>query len=144
MLWWLARVENGQSVAVAPTYPECEEADLRETLKAVCELEPLTIFHEPINVRAENVSRMQTQAAALGVSLRTEVFASREQWQDYAIASLGSVRRIAQELKIENRLHLWPDKALGSTSLVRRMENPKQYVNRLQHWWSRVSEWPKE
>src|SRR6266516_2764526 len=67
-------------VAIAPTYPECDETDLRETLSAIAELEPITIFHEPINVRAENVARMKAQADALGVSLKTDVFATRERW----------------------------------------------------------------
>jgi DNA repair photolyase len=129
-------------VAIAPTYPECDDEDLRATLKAVRELEPVTIFHEPINIRAENVGRMQAQATALGIALKTEVFATRAQWQDYAIGALGSVRQIAKELGIENRLHLWPDKTLGSSSFVQRMQNPRVYVERLQHWWSRISEWP--
>ena len=129
-------------VAVAPTYPECDDEDLRATLKAVRELEPVTIFHEPINIRAENVGRMQAQATALGIVLKTEVFATRAQWQDYAIGALGSVRQIAKELRIENRLHLWPDKTLGSASFVQRMRHPRQYLHRLQHWWSRISEWP--
>ncbi len=60
-------------VAMAPTYPECDEADLRATLTAVSELEPITIFHEPINIRAENVARIEAQAELLGVRLRTEV-----------------------------------------------------------------------
>ena len=34
-------------VAVAPTYPECGEADLRATLTAVAKLDPVTVFHEP-------------------------------------------------------------------------------------------------
>src|SRR3989442_6393361 len=97
-------------VTLAPTYPECDEADLRATLTAVAELEPITIFHEPINIRAENVSRIETQARAFGVRLRTEVFATRQTWQDYAIESLETVRRLAQELGIQHRLHLWPDK----------------------------------
>src|ERR1700720_2478502 len=75
-------------VALAPTSPECDEADLRATLKAVAELEPITIFHEPINVRAENVARMKAQADKLGISLKTEVFATRESWQDYAVGAL--------------------------------------------------------
>jgi DNA repair photolyase len=72
-------------VAMAPTYPECDEADLRATLKAVAELEPITIFHEPINIRAENVARIEAQSAETGVHLRTEVFATRESWQNYAV-----------------------------------------------------------
>jgi DNA repair photolyase len=68
-------------VAIAPTYPECDEADLRTTLQAVAELDPITIFHEPINIRAENVARIELHAAAGGVALRSYVFATRESWQ---------------------------------------------------------------
>ena len=130
-------------VAIAPTYPECDEADLRSTLKAVAELEPITIFHEPINIRAENVSRIEAQAADMGVRLRTEVFATRESWQNYAVNALHAVSEIAKELGIEKQLHLWPDKSLGSQPLADRMPNPKKYLKRLEHWWHRISEWPK-
>jgi DNA repair photolyase len=129
-------------VAVAPTYPECDETDLCATLKAVKELKPITIFHEPINIRAENVARIEAQADALGIVLRTEVFATRETWQDYAVDALGTVNRLAKELGVEKHLHLWPDKSLGSASLVDRMPNSEQYEKRLQHWWTRISEWP--
>jgi DNA repair photolyase len=130
-------------VAMAPTYPECDEADLRATLKAVAELDPITIFHEPINIRAENVARIQAQAADMGVRLRTEVFATRESWQDYAVNALHTVSELAKELGIEKLLHLWPDKSLGSQSLADRMPNPRKYLKRLEYWWHRVSEWPK-
>lgn len=130
-------------VALAPTYPECDEADLRRTLKAVAELEPITIFHEPINIRAENVARIKAHAVAMGVRLRTEVFATRESWQNYAVNALHTVSELARELGIEQHLHLWPDKSLGSQALARRMPNPAKYLKRLEHWWSRVSEWPK-
>lgn len=129
-------------VAVAPTYPECDEADLRATLSAVAELDPLTIFHEPINIRAENVARIEAHAATLGVRLRTEVFASREAWQDYAVDALHTVHKLAKELGIVARLHLWPDKSLGSQSLAARMPDAGNYLKRLEHWWHRVSEWP--
>lgn len=130
-------------VAMAPTYPECDEADLRATLTAVAELEPITIFHEPINIRAENVARIEAQAELLGVPLRTEVFATRESWQDYAIGALHTVHGLSKELGIEDHLHLWPDKSLGAESVVSRMPHPKKYLQRLQHWWRRVSEWPQ-
>jgi len=130
-------------VALAPTYPECDEADLRATLKAVAELEPITVFHEPINIRAENVARIQAQAADMGVRLRTEVFATRESWQAYAISALRTVAELARELRIDGRLHLWPDKSLGSQALADRMPNPGKYLKRLDQCWHRVSEWPK-
>jgi DNA repair photolyase len=130
-------------VALAPTYPECDEADLRATLNAVAELDPITIFHEPINIRAENVARIKARAAEMGVALRTEVFATRESWQDYAVNALHTVSALARELGLEKHLHLWPDKSLGSPTLADRMPNPGNYLKRLENWWNRVSEWPK-
>jgi DNA repair photolyase len=129
--------------AIAPTYPECDEHDLRATLKAVAELEPVTIFHEPINIRAENVARIEAQARSLGVRLRTDVFDTRESWQDYAVNALHAVSELAKELGVEKCLHLWPDKSLGSQALTNRMPNPRKYLKRLEHWWTRVSEWPR-
>ncbi len=157
-------------VAIAPTYPECDEADLRATLKAVAEVEPVTIFHEPINIRAENVERIQSHALALGLfplpegegrgegqlpllgeragvrasqSLRTDVFETREQWQDYAVNALQTVERLADELGLADRLHLWPDKSLGNVGVVNRMPKPKEHLRWLRQWWERISEWPK-
>ena len=134
-------------VAMAPTYPECNDTDLRATLKAMVDLQPMTIFHEPINVRAENVARMQAEAGRLGLSLRTDVFATRETWQDYAIESLRTVERVTEELGIGARLHLWPDKSLGSQTALRQMarrrgEDPATLLLWLQRYWSRISEWP--
>jgi len=82
-------------VAVAPTYPECDELDLETTLQAVAQLDPVTIFHEPINIRAENVGRIKTRGKACGVSLNTGVFASATSWQDYARGQLKAVYRLA-------------------------------------------------
>jgi DNA repair photolyase len=129
-------------VAVAPTYPECDETDLRATLAAVAELNPVTIFHEPINIRAENVERIASQANSLGISLKTDVFETRERWQEYAINSLQAVERIANELSLSDRLHLWPDKSLGNAAVVGRMSDPKGYSQWLAKYWSRISEWP--
>ena len=130
-------------VAVAPTYPECDESDLRATLKAVAALDPITVFHEPINIRAENVARIASHAAVVGLPMRTDVFDSREAWQQYAIAALHSVYEIANEVGIASRLHLWPDKSLGTAAAVGRVKSPARYRDRLQHWWTRVSEWPE-
>lgn len=128
--------------ALAPTYPECDAADLRATLKAVATLDPVTIFHEPINIRAENVERIQSQARRLGIKLRTEVFASRTAWQDYALDALRAVHSLARELNVHKRLHLWPDKMLGSQSVLVRQANPKKFLDGLNRSWARISEWP--
>jgi len=130
-------------VAVAPSYPECDEADLRATLRAVAELEPVTIFHEPINIRAENVERIQCHAEELGVKLKTEVFLTREKWQGYAINALQTVERLSAEIGVAGQLHLWPDKSLGSASVTNRMSKPTDYQRWLQKWWERISEWPR-
>jgi DNA repair photolyase len=134
-------------VAMAPTYPECDEADLRATLQAVAELRPLTIFHEPINIRAENVARIEAQAQMLGIRLRTEVFATRESWQDYAVNALQTIERLADEVGVARALHLWPDKSLGADSAAahavsKNNGHAQPYRAWLQHWWRRISEWP--
>jgi DNA repair photolyase len=130
-------------VAVAPTYPECDEADLRSTLSAVAELDPVTIFHEPINIRAENVERIAVHARSLGVHLKTDVFATREAWRDYALKSLDTVVKVSRELGVLDRLHLWPDKALGAKQVVAARKNPSHYERWLERWWTKVSDWPE-
>lgn len=128
-------------VAVAPTYPECDEADLRATLQALKDLNPFTVFHEPINVRAENVARIQTHAETLGIKLKTEVFKSTEAWQDYAVQQLRMAERIAIEVGLGEQIHLWPDKALGSTRALKRFPE-SAHEAWLSKYWNRVSEWP--
>jgi DNA repair photolyase len=129
-------------VAVAPTYPECDEADLRATLKGIAELKPVTIFHEPINIRAENVVRIASHADTLNIRMRSEVFATRETWKDYALESLKLVQNISKDLGIADRLHLWPDKSLGSAWVVQSMPAPAAYEKWLLRYWNRISEWP--
>ena len=153
-------------VAMAPTYPECNEADIRRTLTAIKELDPITIFHEPINIRAENVARIEKHAASLNppVKVKTEVFATQDAWRKYALESLLLVQRVATELKLIDHLHLWPDKNLKTRQhfLRIRMEQrtgltphqrqltrqqdlknyDEKYLPWLETWWNRVSEWP--
>ena len=158
-------------VALAPTYPECDEADLRKTLEAIRPLKPLTIFHEPINVRAENVERIAKHAAELKMQARMkpEVFANPTAWRRYAIDQLMTVQKIARELGMEDHLHLWPDKSLKSKGAFlkaramsrtpsndwphlsahekkqRRKEDEDAYAEFeqwLAHWHGRISEWP--
>jgi DNA repair photolyase len=130
-------------VAMAPTYPECDAADLRATLTAIKDLNPTTIFHEPINIRADNVARIGEQARRLGISLRTDVFATRESWKDYSLDSLKTVVQLCRELSLGSRLHLWPDKKLGAKWAVETMPRPEQYRTWLERKWARISEWPR-
>lgn len=130
-------------VAVAPTYPECDEADLRNTLSAVADLDPVTVFHEPINIRAENVERIAEHARSQGTTVNTTVFSSREAWREYAVDSLRTVVRVAREVGLSDRLHLWPDKALGTKQAVAARQDPDRYSKWLQRCWRKVSAWPK-
>lgn len=128
-------------VAMAPSYPECDEHDLRATLKAVADLKPSTVFHEPINIRAENVDRIRTHADSLGIQLNTAVFSSRWLWEDYAVASLRAVERLASEVGLADQLHLWPDKTLGNAHFLKRVPDADSHRAWLNRWWHRVSEW---
>ena len=129
-------------VALAPTPAEVDEADLRATLTEVKKLKPLTVFHEPINMRAENVERIEQHAKSLSVTLNTAVFASKEAWRDYSVAQLKLVERVAGEVGLSQQLHLWPDKALGSQAALKEQRDPVAYRAWLETWWSRISEWP--
>lgn len=144
-------------VAVAPTYPECDEADLRATLEAVAALDPITVFHEPINMRAENVARIATHAASLGVALNAAVFADDTAWSAYAIPQLRLVQRIAGEVGLADRLHLWPDASLKAKKRFMAMRTAERLAGTgigddevayaehlvwLEKCHTRVSEWP--
>jgi DNA repair photolyase len=129
-------------VAVAPTYPECDREDLHRTLSTVASLDPITIFHEPINIRANNVARIERNAAELGVSLQTKVFSTTETWMHYSLGALQAVESIALELGVADRLHLWPDKSLGSSKGLKTMSCISNYEQWLRSWWNRCSEWP--
>jgi DNA repair photolyase len=129
-------------VAIAPTYPECDEADLRATLTAVAELDPLTVFMEPINVRAENLARMKAHADEIGATINTSVFETPESWQDYALGALHAVERLAGEVGLSAKLHLWPDADLGTEDALNRVADPVAHQAWLNRCWSRISEWP--
>lgn len=139
-------------VAMAPTSPECREDDLRATLTKIKELKPLTIFHEPINLRAENVARIAKHAEELKVVFNQRPLL-KENWAAYALWQLKMVESIATELGLEKQLHLWPDKSLGRrdvwTQARRTMNQPAtdqkftEHLKWLDRWWKRISEWPK-
>lgn len=129
-------------VAMAPTYPECTPSDLAATLKAVKELNPVTIFHEPINLRADNAGRIAVHAAQCGVSLNTSVFETKTSWRSYAVEQLRQVEAISKELGLFDRLHLWPDASLRTLAAMAEQENSQDYLKWIDSWHNRVSEWP--
>lgn len=119
-------------VAVAPTYPECDSEDLNRTFAAIKHLDPVTVFHEPINIRADNIGRIKRNAEAEGVTLRSQVFNSKESWVEYQNITFYQVEELAKAHGLYNRLHLWPDASL------------KGWIDQkwLDQWWNRISEWP--
>ena len=129
-------------VAVAPTYPECTRQDLEATLKAIKELDPVTIFHEPINIRAKNAERISLRAATMGVRLDTSVYESGKAWRRYAVQQLKLVEEVANDLGLGDRLHLWPDKCLLTKASLAVQPDPEAFKKWIQHWHNRVSEWP--
>jgi DNA repair photolyase len=129
-------------VAMAPTYPECDQRDLAATLEAIAELDPITVFMEPINIRADNVNRIADHAAKLGLSVKTDVFESNESWAEYALSQLKLVERLAGDYGLARRLHLWPDESLGSKKALARMQDPFSHAQWLNSKWNRLSEWP--
>jgi DNA repair photolyase len=129
-------------VAMAPTYPDSDREDLAKTLESISKLDPITVFMEPINIRAENVRRIEAQAQALGMTLKTDVFSSQDRWQAYARGALKAVYELAKANGLSGRLHLWPDKALGSQTSLKAVPNQTAYKRWLEKKWSRISEWP--
>lgn len=139
-------------VAMAPTSPECQEEDLESTLTWIKTLKPVTVFQEPINIRADNVARIAKHAEELKVPFNARAFLP-ENWPAYALWQLHKVEEIAKKLKLDEHLHLWPDKALGGRrkwEQARRVRNLSvtdpafdAHQKWLQKWWTRISEWPR-
>lgn len=130
-------------VAMAPTYPECDEADLHATMQAIAKLEPLTVFHEPINIRAENVGRIRKHGEALGFTLNLTPFETPDAWRLYSWEQFQLVEKIAADVGLSNCLHLWPDKDMPTKKYLQSLADPTGFVEWITKWWTRISEWPE-
>ena len=134
-------------VAVAPTYPECDAEDMRRTFESIAPLKPVTVFHEPINIRAENVARIQAHARGIGQTVNVKPFESRKAWLAYAIEALAEAQSAGADMKLP--IHLWPDASMGSAVAIQMLHEitggPPEEIRRwLESWWNRISEWPNE
>ncbi len=128
--------------AVAPTYPEQGEAELAAVLGEIGRLNPVTVFHEPINIRAENVERMRREAEAAGLRFRADAFETRDSWAQYAVRQLQLAEGVAHQLGLGDRFHPWPDSSLGSQQ--RRRERGAEYSAWVDRCWGRISAWPSK
>lgn len=131
-------------LALAPTYPECDYADMLATLTAVRPFQPATVFHEPINIRVENVARIAAHAKSIGHEMKLDVFQTPAAWRQYALESLHTAEKASAAAGLAERLHSWPDSALGAKAVVSAMPDPAAYRAWLDRAWHRVSEWPGE
>lgn len=121
-------------VAVAPTYPECNVVDMTRTLEAIAPLDPLSVFMEPINIRAENVTRISEHAAQIGRVMNTAVFETPALWHQYALRQLLEFEGVAREVGImPHQLHLWPDAQMAKDPSIR---------DWLARHWNKISYWP--
>lgn len=129
-------------VAIAPVFPECDERDLRQTMEAVKEAAPMTVFFEPINIRLGVAQRIEAEARAQGLKVDISPFRATDTWAPYALEKLRMAEKVAAEVGLADRLHLWPDKALKGKSVVALQDDAGAYVQWLERWWNRRSEWP--
>lgn len=141
--WWQVASAKASGlnvyVAVAPVYPDCDADDMWATLVAVKELDPVTVFMEPINIRSENVARINSHAESLGVKVKSEVFRSQTEWSDYALMQLQRFEKLARDAGIpDSVIHLWPDKSLERWA-SKVTTNGEAWLRR--HW-NKVSRWP--
>ncbi len=139
-------------VAVAPVYPDCVARDMEATLRAIKELDPVTVFMEPINIRAENVKRIEEHAAIIGATgLRTNVFLNPIVWRNYALLQMHEFSNLISKVGMSDRLHLWPDASLGSKDSRKQFNHPHSwasvlgmpYGDWLTKHWNKISAWPK-
>lgn len=127
---------------VAPISPDSDAADIERTLKAIGLLDPITVFSEPITIRAENVTRIEEGARRQGITVNVDCLKSEETWRPNFIAQLQLVENVAISLGMKDRLHLWPDKDLEGKAALAGVANPAACEAWFKQWWTRKSEWP--
>lgn len=118
-------------VAVAPTIPSMSLKDFAEHLNRLMDIEPETIFWEPMNARGTNGLRM----AAAGLNFAKSVM-DKNAWAKNFIWQWRNIEEAASAVGCLERLHIWPDQALVD------FVDPTI----LNHWWYRPTpeQWGNE
>lgn len=137
-------------VAVAPVYPGVGYEGMLKVFKAVKEVDPFTIFMEPVNMRRGVAERIKMEASKKNRKVDMSPFTSEGlAWSEYAIRTLLDAERAAEAVGLSDRLHLWPDHdALGAAKVVKAQSKDwnhpsgMTYTQWLESWWNRISEWP--
>jgi DNA repair photolyase len=134
--------------AVAPTFPEQGIEDFRKILTVINSLDPVTVFHEPVNVRGGNVDLMAHEFRNEGLEFPGEIFRNRKRWAVYAARSLTEFEDAARDIGLEDRLKLWPDADLQHEDAVQAVvesglfADESEFKTWIEAHWARPSAWP--
>jgi len=96
-------------VAVAPVFPECGYQGMLDVFNAVKEVDPVTLFMEPVNIRLGIAERIREKALSIGRDIDMTPYGGGDAWVNYAIRTLLDAERAADAAGVRDRLHLWPD-----------------------------------
>jgi len=136
-------------LAVAPTFPEEQKAEFTKFITVIKDLDPVTIFHEPVNIRGKNVTLMEDAFEMEGAAFHSDVFEDRKKWSCYAMRSLLEFEGVAHEAGLADRLKLWPDEALLSNAAMAAIVEAGLFPDsgELEDWvraqWAVESGWPE-
>lgn len=123
-------------VACAPVYPDCDIEDMDALVNEVKKLDPVTIFMEPINIRADNVGRIKRHAEELGLIIRTDMF-EPDVRNGFMLEQMKRFETTCADHGVLDRLHLWPDYDEFKHHMYNDAFGPW-----LKSYWERKSEWP--
>ena len=135
-------------VAVAPTFPEQGIGDFRKILTVINSLDPVTVFHEPVNVRGGNVDLMEGEFRPKGIDFHGDIFRSPKNWAVYAARALKEFELAAHEVGLAEVLKLWPDTALLTEESMDAVVESGLFADHLEmaNWitrqWEIPSAWP--
>ena len=82
----------------------------------------------------------EVTSQALGFEFMEDVFATKENWEGYAITQLLTAQTLATKLGLGSVFHPWPDSTLGSKRV--RYAFGSGYSEWIDECWNRISAWP--
>ncbi|MGB0154558.1 MAG: hypothetical protein ACPGFB_11055 [Verrucomicrobiales bacterium] len=133
-------------VMLTPGYPECDEADLRATLKAVRHLQLNNLFYEPLRLSPKSpaISEVQQAAQGEGLLLNRGFYRDLSRWQPHAFTALSRMEQVAADLGLSDQLHLLPPPSLSSRAALKQVKDPEAKLDWLNQCWQRQAAWPDQ
>jgi len=135
-------------VAVAPTFPRQGIDQFREFLTVIKDVNPYTVFHEPINVRGDNIELTRNRFIKCGEEFEEEVLRDPALWAVYAVKALREMEQAAVEVGLSDALKLWPDSdllcdhAISTVVEAGLFESALDYTRWVHEHWSKPVRWP--